>query len=98
MSAQRATRSQHVTSAIHKGAAIVEALVTEHRISEIAVSTGLPVSTVHRILQELIALGWVRQGEERDYALGARLLSLVGQAKEEAAVIRVAGPILQRLR
>jgi IclR family acetate operon transcriptional repressor len=89
---------EHPISAIHKVAAIVEALVSEHRLTRIAARTGLPISTVHRVLQELVILGWARQGPDRDYALGPRLLSLAGQAGKEAAVLRVARPVLQRLR
>ena len=95
---RRAASGEQAASAIHKAATVVEALVTEHRVSGIAAKTNLPVSTVHRILHELMALGWARQGEDRDYALGARLLALLGQADVEALVLGAADPILERLR
>src|SRR4051812_33724698 len=57
-------------SAIAKVVAVAEALTEHRRLSLIAQVTGLPASTVHRILQELMAQGWVREGEEHDYTLG----------------------------
>jgi IclR family acetate operon transcriptional repressor len=75
----------------------VEALSHDHSISGIGRRTGLPVSTVHRILQELTDLGWARNDGEHGYILGARLLSLAGQAADGDTVARTARPILQRL-
>jgi IclR family acetate operon transcriptional repressor len=84
-------------SAIAKATAVVEALAHDHSISGIGRRTGLPVSTVHRILQELAELGWVRNDGDHGYILGARLLSLAGQAADSDTVARTARPVLQRL-
>lgn len=97
MSALRASESQKEMSAIGKAVAVVEAMAREYRLSEIARVTGLPTSTVHRILQELVELGWSRESDDRTYALGARLLTLVGQADDGFAVVRAARPILRAL-
>jgi DNA-binding IclR family transcriptional regulator len=71
-------------SAIAKVVAVAEALAEHRRLSRIAQVTGLPVSTVHRILQELVSQGWVREGEERDYTLGPGLLRLAGYATDDS--------------
>ncbi|MGF6885746.1 IclR family acetate operon transcriptional repressor [Nocardia sp. GAS34] len=63
-------------------------------VSEISRSTGLPTSTVHRILRELSGLGWVRVDSEHRYLPGVRLLSLAGQT---AGVTHIVRPILQGL-
>ena len=84
-------------SAIGKVTAVVEALAHDHSISGIGRRTGLPVSTVHRILRELTELDWARNDGEHGYSLGARLLSLAGQAADGDTVARAARPILQRL-
>lgn len=84
-------------SAIAKMTAVMEALAHDHTISGISRGTGLPVSTVHRILQELTEVGWVRSDREHGYMLGARLLSLAGQAADGDTLARIARPILQRL-
>lgn len=85
------------TTAISKVAAVVEALASERRIADIGKVTELPVSTVHRILRELVDLGWARDDGERGYLLGARLLSLAGQASNRNTLLRIAHPILRDL-
>jgi DNA-binding IclR family transcriptional regulator len=85
------------TTAIGKVAAVVEALASERRIADIAKATGLAGSTVHRILRELVDLGWARDDGERGYLLGARLLSLAGQASNRNTLSRIAHPILRDL-
>jgi IclR family acetate operon transcriptional repressor len=84
-------------SAIAKVVLVVEALTAEHRLSDVARATGLPTSTVHRILQELAQLGWVHETGDRGYALGARLLGLVGQAGDESQLARLGRPIISAL-
>jgi len=48
----------------------------EMGISELASATGLPLPTIHRLLRTLVARGYVRQQENRRYALGPRLVPL----------------------
>jgi len=85
------------STAITKMAAVVESLTSERRIAEIARDTGLAGSTVHRILRELIDVGWAREDGEHGYLLGARLLSLAGQASNRNTLSRLAHPILTEL-
>jgi IclR family transcriptional regulator, acetate operon repressor len=84
-------------SAIAKVVAVAEALTEHRRLSLIAQVTGLPVSTVHRILQELMAQGWVREGEEHGYTLGPGLLRLAGRAADDSDLARAARPALRTL-
>ncbi|HEX2174500.1 MAG TPA: IclR family transcriptional regulator [Nocardioidaceae bacterium] len=84
-------------TAIGKVTAVAEALTSDHSISGISRRTGLPVSTVHRILQELSEVGWVRTDGDHGYVLGSRLLSLAGQAADGDTVARIARPILHKL-
>jgi IclR family transcriptional regulator, acetate operon repressor len=81
-------------SAVAKVVLVLEALANSHGISEISRGTGLPTSTVHRILQELLTLGWVRVDADRRYLPGVRLLSLAGQT---ASIPQIVRPILRRL-
>jgi IclR family transcriptional regulator, acetate operon repressor len=97
MSDEPATGRQAPPSAITKVVAVVEALAHEHGISQVARRTGMATSTVHRILQELVDLGWVRVDDEHEYLLGARLLSLAGQAVDGPTLARIAHPILRQL-
>jgi IclR family acetate operon transcriptional repressor len=84
-------------NAIGKVAAVVAALTEDRTTSGIARRTGLPTSTVHRILQDLVEVGWAREDGERGYLLGARLIAVAGRATEQASLVRVAHGTLQRL-
>lgn len=46
------------------------------RLGELAVAARLPLPTVHRLARTLEALGYIRQGQSRQYVLGARLRRL----------------------
>ncbi|MHB1801350.1 MAG: IclR family transcriptional regulator [Actinomycetes bacterium] len=85
-------------SAIGKVAAIVGTLATDNRLSSIARTVGLPTSTVHRILQELVDVGWVRDDGEHGYLVGARLLAIISRANDDTTLLSVARPILRDLR
>lgn len=97
MTTLRGNGARPTRSAIEKVVAVTEALGQQHRLSEIARQRGLPTSTVHRILRELVAVGWVRVDEEGEYRLGARLLSLVQRSSNGAEIVRLAQPILRAL-
>src|SRR5690349_24340890 len=84
-------------SAIAKLVAVAEALTEQRRLSRIANTAGLPISTVHRILQELVAHGWVREGEEHDYVLGPGLMRLAARAADDSDLARAARPALRTL-
>ncbi len=63
---------------------VLEALVDqggEAGLSEIATRTGLPYGTIHRLLQTLLARGYVRQESDRRYALGGALVRVGGAAE-----------------
>ncbi|NYG08648.1 IclR family acetate operon transcriptional repressor [Phycicoccus badiiscoriae] len=89
-SADRAT-------AVAKVVRVVEALTEHSGVSEISRTTGLPTSTVHRIIQELVSLGWVRGDGDHGYLPGAGLLTLSVQASSDAA-LGIVTPILEQLR
>lgn len=84
-------------SALAKTVAVVESLATGGRLTDIAHQTELPVSTVHRILQELVAVGWAREGEARTYALGARLMALPARGTGSETITRAARSALRAL-
>ncbi|MFI6181855.1 IclR family transcriptional regulator [Nonomuraea sp. NPDC051191] len=67
----------------------------EAGLSEIAATTGLPYGTIHRLLQTLLARGYVRQESDRRYALGGGLVRLGGIAESMVGVW--AQPYLARM-
>jgi DNA-binding IclR family transcriptional regulator len=67
-------------------------------LTALGAETKLPVSTVARILESLGAHGLVeRDGERRQYYLGARLISLSSNVKYRRDLTALARPILERL-
>ena len=88
--------ADHAT-AVAKVVRVVEALTEHSGVSEISRTTGLPTSTVHRIIQELVSLGWVRGDGDHGYRPGAGLLTLSARAASDAAMSIVI-PILEQLR
>ena len=84
--------------AVGKVVRVVEALSSHTGVTEISRATGLPTSTVHRIIQDLGAFGWVRSDGEHGYLPGVGLLTLAARAESEAGVITRARPLLERLR
>jgi IclR family acetate operon transcriptional repressor len=64
-------------------------------LSEVAAAAGLAEGTAHRLLRTLVARGFARQGADRRYALGTRLLGLADGARRATAAL--ARPYLTRL-
>jgi IclR family acetate operon transcriptional repressor len=85
-------------SALMKGLKVLEAVPANHRISDIATETGLSVSTVHRILSDLVEYGWVEQDQERAYRPGRRVQGLASLLHNDEQLVRTALPHLQALR
>jgi len=81
-----------------KSLLVLESVVTNERLSDIADSTQLSYSTVHRILADLTSAGWVYQEDNRRYRAGRRLLALSGLLLEDSNVVWKARPHLARLR
>ncbi|MFD5224176.1 IclR family transcriptional regulator [Microbacterium sp. NPDC058342] len=78
--------------------ALLEALAAgggEAGLAALASGTGLAVPTAHRLLGTLHRLGYVRQLDDRRYALGAGLIALGCQAVPQLA--DAAAPLLARL-
>jgi IclR family transcriptional regulator, acetate operon repressor len=64
-------------------------------LSDLARESGLPLSSIHRLVRTLVELGYVRQESSRRYALGPRLIRL-GEASSKVIGIR-AKPYLAHL-
>jgi IclR family acetate operon transcriptional repressor len=97
-SGRRAAVTEDRTGAVAKVVRVVEALTKHSGVSEISRQTNLPTSTVHRIIRELMELGWVRGDGERGYLPGVGLLTLSARAESEAGVTTIANPVLRQLR
>lgn len=90
-----------MSSVLEKALTIVEILVDHPgglAVSAIAAATYQPVSGVHRTLQELARLGYVRQAEVHGgYALTIKLPAMGLGFMGRAGITDVAQPVLDRL-
>jgi DNA-binding IclR family transcriptional regulator len=85
-------------NAIEKVLSVLEALADQERITELAETTGLPKSTVHRILQSLVGYGFATSDGSGGYLPGPRVLALAGKVMHRLDPARLANPALQSLR
>lgn len=92
--AEGAQRSQTLV----RGLEIIDAVSTAPAsIAEIAAGTGLTYSTVHRIVSVLVEQRYLKLNDQRNFALGPRLIELGFAAHLQVDVIRNARPRLEDL-
>ncbi|MEE2031493.1 IclR family transcriptional regulator [Rhodococcus chondri] len=65
-------------------------------LSQIVAATGLPRTSVHRALEQLVLLRWVHR-HGMDYQLGMRMIELGAVAAQQNSLRRIALPSLRRL-
>lgn len=82
---------------IDKALAVLEALAAHGRLADLAATTGLPKSTVHRILQALIRHGFAVRDGAGEYRPGPRILTLAGQIMARWSPMQAATPLLRAL-
>ena len=71
---------------------------SELTISEIKAETGLPLSTIHRLLATMEQVGYIRQNAENGkYRLGLRIFILGSRVKMTSELQTIAEPIMKRL-
>jgi DNA-binding IclR family transcriptional regulator len=73
------------------------ALKNIHTIDEISAETGIPRSSVHRILQGLAKEGVVALLPKKGYGFTPRLITLGLKAMGDRNIVEVAGPIMKNL-
>lgn len=83
---------------IDKALTVLEALAEHSRVTDIAAATGLPKSTVHRILQSLVGWGFARTDGNGGYLPGPRILTLAGRVMSRFDPARHADAALRELR
>lgn len=83
--------------AVRKALRVLEALADHGRVTELAAATGLPKSTVHRLLQVLVETGFAHS-DDTGYRTGDRVLALAGKVLYRSDPAAQADPALVRLR
>jgi DNA-binding IclR family transcriptional regulator len=84
-------------TAVEKTLAVLEALADHTRITDIARATGLPKSTVHRLLHTMVERGFATPGSD-GYLTGPRVLALAGKVLRPMDTVERARPFLRSLQ
>ncbi|MDT2006571.1 helix-turn-helix domain-containing protein [Rhodococcus opacus] len=87
-------------SVTSKALTILEAFTGERvelSMSEIARATGLPSSTVHRLIQDLVDWGGLERTSEGKYCVGVRLWEIAARSTRTYGLREAAMPFLQSL-
>jgi DNA-binding IclR family transcriptional regulator len=84
---------------IHRLFQILDAIALKnaHSIDEISAGTGIPRSSVHRILQSLAKENVVNYIPKKGYGLTPRLITLGLKGMGERSIVEVAIPIMKKL-
>jgi len=85
-------------NASEKVLVVLEALVMDRRLGDLAVSTGLAKSTVHRILQTMVREDFATVDDSGGYLPGPRLTGLAGRVVGRLDALVGADPVLRRLQ
>lgn len=87
-------------AALGRAMSIVELLVRNPRglqLGEIAKPLDIPLSATHRLLTELVSLGYVRQADSGRYELSMKLISLSLAYLSQIDLVEMAKPGIDRL-
>lgn len=94
-------KGMNIISSLVRGLSILEAFDLDHSrmgITDLSLKTGLPKSTVYRLVQTLCELGYIIPKEEDNkYALGPRVISLGFAVLSSLELREVAQPYLMKL-
>lgn len=80
---------------------ILEVFLKQERevgVAEVAELTGINVTTVYRIMSDLVQRGYLRQKRKREkYAIGIKFLEYNAAVQQNLKIGEVAQPLLQRM-
>lgn len=91
---------KNIVGSIIKGSRLLDLYTTERRelsLNEFARETGFNKTTTYRLLQTLVAVGWLVRSSSGGYRLGTRLLVLGAIARADLDLRREALPLMHRL-
>jgi DNA-binding IclR family transcriptional regulator len=91
---------KNIVGSIIKGSRLLDLYTTERRelsLSEFAAETGFNKTTTYRLLQTLVAVGWLVRSARGGYRLGTRLLVLGAIARADLDLRQEALPFMHQL-
>ncbi|HWL60027.1 MAG TPA: IclR family transcriptional regulator [Microbacteriaceae bacterium] len=92
-------RSSAGRSTLHRAVAVLDAFDPGTRdlsVTEIAHRTGMPLSTCHQLLQELVSVGLIERQPDRRYRVGLRLWELAVRTPGALGIREMALPYLRQ--
>jgi len=92
-------RSSAGRSALHRAVAVLESFDEGTRdlsVTEVAARTGMPLSTSHRLLGELVDVGLLERQPDRRYRVGLHLWELAVRTPGALGIRETALPFLQQ--
>ena len=98
MSGEAVVDEEQRGNATTKVLAVLDALGDNRRFADLVAATGLPKSSVHRILQDLVRSGFCTVDEAGGYLPGPKLMGLAGRVFGRLDALSGADPALERLR
>ncbi|OLL18801.1 MULTISPECIES: IclR family transcriptional regulator [unclassified Rhodococcus (in: high G+C Gram-positive bacteria)] len=92
------THSDVPVAVIDRAARLLEAFRDSERLTlaELTRLTGMPRSSTHRLLTQLVEIGWVRR-DAPAYALGTKMLELGSLVQHNDTLHRAALPVMHEL-
>jgi DNA-binding IclR family transcriptional regulator len=91
---------KNIVGSIIKGSRLLDLYTTDRRelsLSEFSTETGFNKTTTYRLLQTLVAVGWLVRSASGGYRLGTRLLVLGAIARADLDLRREALPLMHDL-
>ncbi|WP_221583283.1 IclR family transcriptional regulator [Microbacterium sp. G2-8] len=93
-------KSSDGTSALTRVLAVLDAFTVDHpflTLTQMHRRAGIPLSSVHRIVAELVSHGLLEQASDRTYRLGNRLWEIGSKTPGALGLREIAEPYLRRL-
>lgn len=93
-------KRNNTVKSVVKAMKIFEVLVQNRRplsLSKLSKKVGINISTVHRLLNTLLDIGYVKQDEEGKYGLGMRSFKLADIISDEFELKKLVHPYLEEI-
>lgn len=93
-------KDKNLVKSVIKAMRIMETLIHKGSplsISKISNKTGINISTVHRIINTLVKLGYVEQNQEGHYQLGLHTYELADIINEDFNIKKLARPYMEEI-
>ncbi|MDA3628170.1 IclR family transcriptional regulator [Saccharopolyspora sp. WRP15-2] len=93
----RSPSGESVLTRVDRVLSCFDADNTTRTVSEIARHAGLPIATAHRLVNELVSLGYLERTPGRRIRLGVRLWELASRGSRALGLREAARPVMEDL-